>query len=635
MTATATPSPPRRSIWFVNPAFDFVFIVGTPFLVWPLVKGAESLWSAELLGQLILITATGHYMATFVRAYGDALLFRRFAVRFVAVPIVILVAFVGLMVQGLGGPLLLLVALWGLWHWLAQAFGFSRIYDAKVGSFRPATAWLDKALVVSWFLGAVVLLPNAAASFSTLFLNAGVELPGPGFFEGLRAGVTGLVAVVSLAYLANLVVALVRREPVSWVKQACHVTTIGFYWFAFGYAPNVFVGYVLYELFHDIQYFAITWLACRSRVQRDGVRTWMGWMFRPGLSRALLFLAIMLAFGAADMGQRMTLEEGHPLALGLVGVVLTAAVLHYYYDGFIWKVREDALRGDLGMSGGVSERNRAAVSHAAAWGVFAVPLVALSMGLPAEEDRDLLAEAKSIVGAAPDSYEAHSRLASLAAERGDVALARTHYAEAEALYDGQAQPQFNYGAVLDYFGEIDAAERRFRRALENPEQRVMGQSIHAQAWVALGVLQAQRGEDAAARESFDRGSELGPGAPAKRLVDLATAVTAHDPGHALRLLAAATRLFGGAGLHPLLQAASAGFVAGDLERAASSLENFAAQAPNLDVLTLLFHVREAQGQLESMRRHVEFLLANEEVRADPVVLARAEEMMRQIEAGAR
>ena len=78
MTTAAAPSP-----WFRSPSFDFLLILGVPFLTWPLVTAANGTWGADLMRQLILLTATGHYFATFVRAYGDRDLFARFRVRLV------------------------------------------------------------------------------------------------------------------------------------------------------------------------------------------------------------------------------------------------------------------------------------------------------------------------------------------------------------------------------------------------------------------------------------------------------------------------------------------------------------------------------------------------------------------------
>ena len=147
-----TPKRSARSPWFQSASFDLLLILGVPFLTWPLVMAAQGAWGPTLLNQLILLTATGHYFATFVRVYGDRELFARFKARFVVVPLVLLVTCVGMFASGHGAALLLVTTAWAFWHWLAQAFGFARIYDIKVGSFRPLTALLDRALVITGFV---------------------------------------------------------------------------------------------------------------------------------------------------------------------------------------------------------------------------------------------------------------------------------------------------------------------------------------------------------------------------------------------------------------------------------------------------------------------------------------------------
>jgi hypothetical protein len=251
----------------------------------------------DLLRMLLPISATGHYFATFVRAYGDRELFARFRTRLTIAPVVLVATALGLIWNGQLAAVMLVTALWGFWHWLAQAFGFARIYDSKVGSYAPRTAFLDRALVVMGFVGTVVLNPNSTALFGTLFLDVGIGLPSAGTFGVVRSVTQVMVAATITAYLANLATTIARGQPLSWQKQCMHVTTIGYYWFAFSYAPNVLIAHVLYEVFHDVQYFAITWITCRARVQREGVAPWLRTMFRPGPMAAVLYIAAMAAFG--------------------------------------------------------------------------------------------------------------------------------------------------------------------------------------------------------------------------------------------------------------------------------------------------------------------------------------------------
>src|SRR5207245_9697493 len=64
----------------------------------------------------------------------------------------------------------------------------------------------------------------------------------------------------------------------------------------------------------------------------------------------------------------------------LTGVVTASALLHFYYDGFIWKVREKATRQSLGIGGGAADVSTKGflsswALHGAKWAaVFVIPI---------------------------------------------------------------------------------------------------------------------------------------------------------------------------------------------------------------------------------------------------------------------
>ena len=487
MTTAAAPAP-TTSPWFRSPSFDFLLILGVPFLTWPLVTAAKDNWGADLMRQLILLTATGHYFATFVRAYGDRDLFARFRVRLVMAPLVLLATCVGLNVSGYGPQIMVMVTAWAFWHWLAQAFGFARIYDIKVGSFQPLTALLDKALVIAGFLGTATLTDGAVATFGKLLLEAGVPLPAAETVAACQSVIAVVVGAVVVAYVVNLGATIARGKPWSWQKQFMHVTTIGYYWFAFAWLPNVLIAHVLYELFHDIQYFAITWITCQGRSRRPGVAAWMRAMFRPTWLAAAGFVGVMVALGGVDAFGRHSFATGSSRDVW-IGVFVTLALLHYYYDGFIWKARESALGADLGIRQGLSAAVVPGLRHGLAWlGFFAPLAVLLSLGAPLS-DRERV---QTLAEIAPGDFHSQSQYAlELTRERKlDEALQR--YERAVELNPDFGPTHLNYGAALDLNGDLDAARAQYELALQCEDKDRSHVVAHGYLAVLLLVQDKQR-----------------------------------------------------------------------------------------------------------------------------------------------
>jgi len=533
MTSAAAPAP-TASPWFRSPSFDFLLILGVPFLTWPIVYAANGEWGADLMRQLILLTATGHYFATFVRAYGDHELFARFRVRLVAAPVVLLATCVGLNVAGFGPQIMVMVTAWAFWHWLAQAFGFARIYDIKVGSFAPLTALLDKALVIAGFLGTATLTDGAVATFGKLLLDAGVPLPSAPTVAACQSAVAvGVIAVVA-AYVVNLGVTIARGRPWSWQKQFMHVTTIGYYWFAFAWLPNVLVAHVLYELFHDIQYFAITWITCQGRTRRAGVASWMKAMFRPTWIAAAGFVTLMVVLGGVDAWGRHSLGEGVGYDVW-IGLFMTLALLHYYYDGFIWKARESTLGGDLGIRQGVAAKVVPGLRHGVAWLGFFAPLAALlSLGAPLEE-RD---RAQTLAEIAPDDFHSQSLYAlQLTRERKlDEALQR--YEHAIELNPEFGPTHLNYGAALDLHGDLDAARAQYELALQCPDK----DGSHVLAHNFLSVLLLVQNKPKEADPHLQQLSLLRGENPLGRIFAMANAMPQDAPERRERYFRAALAL---------------------------------------------------------------------------------------------
>src|SRR5436853_4642286 len=211
---------PKRNVWILDSWRDLILYIGPPLLIIPLFTLAQARWSAQEIYLFVAaFGAMGHHLPGMIRAYGDRALFDRFRGRFILAPVFLLAVCVGFYFWDIKtNPVVMIVFLWGVWHGMMQTYGFGRIYDAKMGSFAPATRRLDFAACAVWFAAGVILSP--ARMTDTLEGLYGCALP---FISlgGLHASQeTAFFAAVALPLLCfgHFLHMLLAGRPVNPVK---------------------------------------------------------------------------------------------------------------------------------------------------------------------------------------------------------------------------------------------------------------------------------------------------------------------------------------------------------------------------------------------------------------------------------
>lgn len=493
---------PASSRWILDWWRDLLLFVATPLLIVPLFLAVQAKWSAEEIYLFVAsFGALGHHLPGMMRAYGDKALLSRFRARFVAAPLFLGTVCI-LFTQWEMSGVLLISYLWGVWHAQMQTYGFLRIYDAKVVSFAPWMSRLDYAMCLAWFGAAVVLSPSRVGKILALFYNCGGPiLPGTAVsaLASLWTWATGAVTLVFIAYLSW---AWRRNRRPSWVKLTLMVTSFGFWWYSNVTVSNLLLGIALFEVFHDFQYLSIVWVFNRNRVRKgEGVSSFTRFLFRKSGVLVGMYVGLVFAYGSLFFVARGLSSES--LKAGLTGLLAASGLLHFYYDGFIWKVRERATRESLGLAGGKSESGSSrslpqGLSHGLKWAVFVVPLVWLgatevrgrapeieraravvaavpedaqghyNLGVALDEQgrtAEAIAQFREAVRIQPSDAKTHNNLGAALARQGNVREAMSHYSEALRLNPNDAKAHNNLGGALAGEGNLDAAIEHFREAL--------------------------------------------------------------------------------------------------------------------------------------------------------------------------
>ena len=441
---------------------------------------ANQLWTPAAVSSFVMIWAIGHHLPGMMRAYGDPQLFRRFWIRFLVAPIFLLSVSIFAFMTGVKSGLLTIAAIWGWWHYLMQTYGFVRIYDAKVGSLSASTRWLDWGMCLSWFSAAVVLNDNVLYQFLENFYEAGVGPPSPQIIHSLRSLVTGATAAVTVLFIVNFAIRYWRGDRGSPIKVLLMISTFAAFWYSAATVTNIIVAYAFFELFHDVQYLTIVWAFNRSRVEKDKeLRGFTRFLFQPRIALIGLYLLMIFGYGlffaagAPNTGARY--ESDVPWQRLLMAGFVTSTLLHYYFDGFIWKLRETKMQSTLDIETGAARQSwfhfPAPLRHGLLWMLFLLPFGYLAVSQVVDamnrkprnvwaEDginldlQDRLNESETLVQCAPRSI------------KGRLMLGVAY--EANQDYDNAIR---QYEEALALFPEYDLARMGVRRSEKKRESR--------------------------------------------------------------------------------------------------------------------------------------------------------------------
>jgi Flp pilus assembly protein TadD len=507
-TVPAVPkTAPKKTLWILSGWRDLILYVGTPLLLVPMFALAQARWSAQDIYLFVAaFGAMGHHLPGMIRAYGDRALFERFRWRFILAPLFLLAVCVPFYWWDLKG-ILLIVFFWGVWHGMMQTYGFCRIYDAKTGSFAAVTRRLDFAVCATWFATAVLLSPQRMADTLEIYYGSGGPFIPVSLLHGAQQILLALAAAISILFLFNFSRMWAIGQRPNPVKVALLVTSIAFWWYCNNGVTNILAGIALFEVFHDVQYLSLVWIYNRNRVEKDNsIGGFMRFVFRRSGSLVGLYIGLVFAYGSlAYFNSHLEIETVKRV---LTGVVAASGLLHFYYDGFIWKVRERSTREHLGLAGGsdVAARREFLPSwalHGLKWvGVFVLPLAALWVGqthstLP-EVDR-----VGFIAADLPESARAHWKYGFALHKADRLGEAVEQYQIALGLNPNIKEVHYGLGQIL-------AAQSHFEEARNELEAALRGEPRNGEIHSEYGRVLAALGRKDEAEAQFQLATQLAP-----------------------------------------------------------------------------------------------------------------------------
>jgi len=479
----------RPSYWIFSPLQDLTFVLLTPLpILLAFAAARRGGWMDGLL-TFGLALAMAHYLPGILRAYGDTALFRRFRLRLIVAPIFLFsitawFAYLNLHI------VILIALLWGQWHWMMQVYGFARIYDAKGAPAGRTPAGLDQGICLTWFGMCVFVLNNSLPSYVTRFYESRGPLIPANAFAWFSRGWLVLALAVTLIYAIHTVRSIRDGRPPNPLKFVFLGVTFIYLAYTVSVMERPLMGLVMFEAWHDVQYLAIVWLFNVNRARHaSGAGRFIRFLFRPKAILVVVYVGMCLAFGS--LTHAWNLFENPAIVRIAVSLVTATAMLHYYLDAFIWKIREKETSQSLGV---VPEAARASaavpvipawIRQTALWLLFLIPTGLFFVIESTENPVPPLVIYENVAKAFPNSVMAHYQLGRELQEVGRLREARAHYERALESAPDLLPAHVFLGVLLSDQGDLAGARPHFERALSMDPDNA---SLHNNLGIALDEL---------------------------------------------------------------------------------------------------------------------------------------------------
>ena len=271
-----------------------------------------------------------HLVAVFFRSHLRKSVFQTYKYRMTLVPALLILGMLTnnsiLVFCGL------LTTWWDVYHSGAQTLGFGRIYDriAKVELpewARKLDAIMNQVIYAGPILAGINFL-NHLNDFEDA-RNAGWDFIAKIPFEAENGGwlpvttlvVTAVCSVFMVVYIGAQVYLHKKGYKISQQKMMIYIVTaiVSIYtWGFYSFGDSFFI----MNVFHAVQYFAIVWAVEKNNL----AETFQ--VKKPNFLVLCLFLGPAFLYGY--------LQHALPFEW-VVAIVNAVALLHFWYDGFIWK----------------------------------------------------------------------------------------------------------------------------------------------------------------------------------------------------------------------------------------------------------------------------------------------------------
>ncbi|MDT5155917.1 MAG: hypothetical protein QOH51_274 [Acidobacteriota bacterium] len=344
-TTTLTGATASRAIslrWIISAREDLVWFIGSVvtsyalfgLYVWGLVPLVPM-----IVAWAVLVDAP-HVFATFSRTYFDREE-RRARGRLLWWSLLFFAAGPLAVVAGLGFVFFFLAALWAYYHLVKQHYGFMVLYKKKNEDLAPVDNLLDRAFLLLAFTYPFVWF---VAHDEEALKRVPASLHGwLGMLEGALLAATILAGIV---WAGRQLQRTLKGLPLDVPKYLLLVAAVPMHWVVLltpmPHKPIAIVA--MLTVYHNLQYHRLVWFHNRKYTRDDSCRDRHG--AAEFISRRLFHYIIFgVIFGVWYQVPRQYVNHAAAPEAFITqmasGFLWGYALVHYYLDSKIWRVRRD------------------------------------------------------------------------------------------------------------------------------------------------------------------------------------------------------------------------------------------------------------------------------------------------------
>jgi hypothetical protein len=363
--------------WHISPVVDVVayhfswiwvllpMIIASGFLKVPDEYGVGLYILALVIGVNL---AHRHFGLPY--AYFDGEIFRRYHLQLTRFPLICLLLlaatplFLNQKIAGHFGAVgvnavVFFAVLWNIWHVYMQKFGILRLYMAKdaAPAERKTAAWVDKLFLFCWF---PLYFSYLAPKYKSLILDRGKIVAGytSVIIQFMEQHESALATPSVLVAVGGVGLWLGYEWRAHHFQNRARLSAGGgtllistaLFW------TNPVTAYIAFGFSHAIEYMAFVWAFQRRRYRRAQFEhCLMAHLLRYTTIWYTLFIIIFATAGILQvLWGRTILTTTKPIMIfGLTGrtwvlyYAVYQSLVHFYMDGFLWKMRRLEVRGNI------------------------------------------------------------------------------------------------------------------------------------------------------------------------------------------------------------------------------------------------------------------------------------------------